>query len=58
MNPVETSDLLARLKAAAFPGVDASALPDKIEVWTPQAIWASIIIKILMTTITGEEKAH
>lgn len=35
MIPVETSDLLARLKAAAFPGVDASALPDKFEVWTP-----------------------
>ncbi|KAF9340073.1 hypothetical protein BGZ91_003585 [Linnemannia elongata] len=36
MGSQETSDLLARLKAAAFPGVDASALPDKIEL--PESI--------------------
>ncbi|KAF9107089.1 hypothetical protein BGX29_007451 [Mortierella sp. GBA35] len=32
----DTSDLLARLKAAAFPGVDASALPDKFQL--PESI--------------------
>jgi hypothetical protein len=32
MIPIETSDLLARLKAAAFPGVDASALPERFQV--------------------------
>ncbi|KAK3817964.1 MAG: antiviral helicase [Linnemannia gamsii] len=36
MTSQDTSDLFARLKAAAFPGVDASTLPDKFQL--PESI--------------------